>query len=688
MASATTALVAQAREALALAANALNAALFSSSGLDGDDVGLLGSDVQLLVDALILSQNISATTAAPLGNISRPLPRLAEYLDAGAVVQCTGLSKANMNGCFALVASDDDSGGVWTGDRYRVQAWPAGAGKTQPLRVSVRPQNLRPARVESLPDASIAAAPHSTASAEPAPAPAPAAVSPPAAAAPPAPLSPPAAATSHLLGTDVVVEARNGRGRCAVAATALRAGALLSGCSGAPYAVCLSPSQHAHCCEGCLRALGDATTGVSSVRCDGSAGGCPARFCSPSCRESSRPFHQNSCGRLHRASPLSALIPAGGGGSAAAGGGSDRLELLMLAARCLWRRRDSSVRAAARAGDCDDDDDDILFDGLELGPTTPADSADAAMAAQLSGFLPAGASAADILHTLGVLRRNCFRVADESGALIGAGCYPRASMFNHSCNPNCVVTYLQGGRMQVRAACDVPAGCELAHCYTDLCAPTAERRRKLERQYGFHCECRRCAGGVPGCEDLDALINAPADGTDAERERTVAMSTTALARAAATSDPNEAMRLAEVAVHARRQHCHPLSLRCYRAERTLCSLALTRGAAGDDATARECGRRSLAFLESALAHVPWHPSLSVERMQQACSEAVLGERQAAVRLMGLCVGSLEVTHGVEHVLTERARVVREAVERTPDIVQAGKMLRPWTTAVSRVTGDA
>ena len=53
----------------------------------------------------------------------------------------------------------------------------------------------------------------------------------------------------------------------------------------------------------------------------------------------------------------------------------------------------------------------------------------------------------------------------------------------------------------------------------------------------------------------------------------------------------------------------------------MCALAVARA---DDATAYECGRHVLGFLEAALAHVPWHPSLAVERMQQSTSAAACG----------------------------------------------------------------
>ena len=91
----------------------------------------------------------------------------------------------------------------------------------------------------------------------------------------------------------------------------------------------------------------------------------------------------------------------------------------------------------------------------------------------------------------------------------------------------------------------------------------------------------------------------------------------------------------------------------------MCALALQYG---DEPQARECGRHALMFLEAALAHVPWHPSLAVDRMQLACSEAALGDHRAALQQMELCVPALLVTHGKDHPLTQRATAVRKALQ--------------------------
>ena len=70
---------------------------------------------------------------------------------------------------------------------------------------------------------------------------------------------------------------------------------------------------------------------------------------------------------------------------------------------------------------------------------------------------------------------------------------------NHSCAPNCVVVFSRHGRQEIRTCREVAAGEELCHFYTDLCAPTAVRRSRLQKQFEFVCGCSHCvrAGGEP-----------------------------------------------------------------------------------------------------------------------------------------------------------------------------------------------
>ena len=72
----------------------------------------------------------------------------------------------------------------------------------------------------------------------------------------------------------------------------------------------------------------------------------------------------------------------------------------------------------------------------------------------------------------------------------------RGSFFNHSCQPNAVVSW-RGATLYVRAARRVAAGEELTIAYTDTYRPGPMRRKVLLSSKGFTCQCVRCAGG-PG----------------------------------------------------------------------------------------------------------------------------------------------------------------------------------------------
>ncbi|KAJ4461571.1 putative SET and MYND domain-containing protein [Paratrimastix pyriformis] len=86
---------------------------------------------------------------------------------------------------------------------------------------------------------------------------------------------------------------------------------------------------------------------------------------------------------------------------------------------------------------------------------------------------------------------NAHHITDRASHLVGAGLYPIVSIFNHSCWPNSMHSCAPGGLMCVRTLGPVPAGTHLTVSYIELCRPTAERRRLLQRRYGFWCRCHR-----------------------------------------------------------------------------------------------------------------------------------------------------------------------------------------------------
>ncbi|CAE8713147.1 unnamed protein product [Polarella glacialis] len=89
---------------------------------------------------------------------------------------------------------------------------------------------------------------------------------------------------------------------------------------------------------------------------------------------------------------------------------------------------------------------------------------------------------------------------DESKAQ--GGIWLGASLFNHSCLGNVVISYCPRGDgslgiLVARAASPIAEGEELCHTYVYPFETVDERRGRLQRSYGFCCDCRRCAIEAP-----------------------------------------------------------------------------------------------------------------------------------------------------------------------------------------------
>lgn len=76
-----------------------------------------------------------------------------------------------------------------------------------------------------------------------------------------------------------------------------------------------------------------------------------------------------------------------------------------------------------------------------------------------------------------------------------------AAMFNHSCKPNCHLSFVGNPfscshRVAVRTLQPILQGEPLTVCYGDMLASknhsTPDRRRLLRAHYGFHCVCTAC----------------------------------------------------------------------------------------------------------------------------------------------------------------------------------------------------
>ena len=77
----------------------------------------------------------------------------------------------------------------------------------------------------------------------------------------------------------------------------------------------------------------------------------------------------------------------------------------------------------------------------------------------------------------------------------GTGVYLLASVFDHSCTPNCTVVFL-GREIVVMATAEIPAGdiAEVAFIsYINTIDDTATRRLQQRAIWYFQCQCSLCA---------------------------------------------------------------------------------------------------------------------------------------------------------------------------------------------------
>ncbi|XP_058816453.1 histone-lysine N-methyltransferase SMYD3 [Topomyia yanbarensis] len=127
----------------------------------------------------------------------------------------------------------------------------------------------------------------------------------------------------------------------------------------------------------------------------------------------------------------------------------------------------------------------------------------------------------ELLQIFGKMCINSFNILDDEMNSIGTGMYLGASVMDHSCRPNAVVTF-DGINIHVRLLEDYHGAGEMDISkifisYIDLMDPTDVRRGRLRSQYYFECECDRCrdqqelklmnAGACPNVDCDEPIAN-------------------------------------------------------------------------------------------------------------------------------------------------------------------------------------
>jgi hypothetical protein len=87
---------------------------------------------------------------------------------------------------------------------------------------------------------------------------------------------------------------------------------------------------------------------------------------------------------------------------------------------------------------------------------------------------------------ISIFQINCMELEN------GAGIFPHAARFNHSCNPNACFTWNSAiGKETIHTMADIEAGDEITISYCDMIHDKTLRAWEL-RHYGFVCDCRAC----------------------------------------------------------------------------------------------------------------------------------------------------------------------------------------------------
>ncbi|KAK7392761.1 hypothetical protein VNO78_21208 [Psophocarpus tetragonolobus] len=83
----------------------------------------------------------------------------------------------------------------------------------------------------------------------------------------------------------------------------------------------------------------------------------------------------------------------------------------------------------------------------------------------------------------------------EAEAAVGNAVYILPSFYNHDCDPNAHIIWINNADAKLKALRDIDEGEELRICYIDASLDHDARRELLLRGFGFQCNCSRCLHG-------------------------------------------------------------------------------------------------------------------------------------------------------------------------------------------------
>ncbi|KAL4297195.1 hypothetical protein GQ457_12G013200 [Hibiscus cannabinus] len=83
----------------------------------------------------------------------------------------------------------------------------------------------------------------------------------------------------------------------------------------------------------------------------------------------------------------------------------------------------------------------------------------------------------------------------EAEAAVGNAIYMLPSFYNHDCDPNTHIVWIENADAKLKALRDIDEGEELRICYIDVSMSYDARQSVLSQGFGFRCNCLRCLSG-------------------------------------------------------------------------------------------------------------------------------------------------------------------------------------------------
>ncbi|XP_072046457.1 N-lysine methyltransferase SMYD2-B-like [Amphiura filiformis] len=102
-----------------------------------------------------------------------------------------------------------------------------------------------------------------------------------------------------------------------------------------------------------------------------------------------------------------------------------------------------------------------------------------------------------VKEIVSICRVNSVQIQDGRGRSLGYGLFLKYAMFNHSCDPNCLVatdheSNMMINRREIRAVAEIKKGEECFVSFVDEYQPTAMRNDAISAEWFFTCNCNLC----------------------------------------------------------------------------------------------------------------------------------------------------------------------------------------------------